>query len=92
MGGTQGGRESVEVHEDNSDGITAESEEGIMVDERECVSVGMEKEAGLSDLNEVLEQTFAAVDDGAVGKWVKGTAETLRCMELAREYRSCWNF
>lgn len=75
-GGTQGQSEGVEVHEDDSDSITAESKEWITG--RRGERVGMEINAGLSDLNEVLEEAFAGVDEAAVWNRVKGTAEPLR--------------
>ena len=75
VGGTQGQSEGVEIHEDDSDSITAEPKEWIRGGRGECV--GMKIDAGLADLNEVLEEAFTGVDKAAVGSRVKGTAEPL---------------
>ena len=71
----QGRGEGVEVQEDDSDSIAAEPKEGIRGRREE--SVGMKVKAGLSDLNKVLEEAFARVDERVVGKRIEGTAKAL---------------
>lgn len=75
--GAQGAGEDVEVHENDGDGVAADSDEGVGVGGGVDEGVGVEVEGGLADGDEVVEEVFGGVDEGAIREGVEGSSKPL---------------